>query len=307
MTDDITSPENVSNLIEAIKKTKDPSIVGLRRILKKKENQGKDFPLKSQELKELGQSQLGSKEEVFDETEKRVLELEKEVIDLKRIIEKNTKESVISVDQSYKKGLTEGFANGEEKGYTKAKSEYDQQLELFKSKLTILLKDIEKSKKKLILNAEEIILDLTLLMTRKVINAEVAMNPKIILSVIKKTISYIVDNQDLIVRVAPDDLETVIKKQDFWSSIAKRLDNVSIEKDQRIKPGGCIIESSSGIADSRIDVQINELEELIKTNWQNLVENDPDESPSPPITQEEPQAAPENSTESLDSQANINK
>ena len=45
-------------------------------------------------------------------------------------------------------------------------------------------------------------------MVRKVISTEVTVNQNIILSVLKKALTYIGDRERLVVRVSPDDFET---------------------------------------------------------------------------------------------------
>lgn len=270
MSEELVSSQNVSNLINHLIKTKDPATVGLRRILKKKAKVGQDFPLQVHILEELSSDQdaLGK---VFNETEQRVIELEKATIELKNRLTKQKKNAEKAIQEAYKTGLKEGAERGEKSGHEKAQSEYEQQIKVIEERLLNIFKNIEESQKSILDGAHRGVLDLSTLIARKIINTELSLNTDIVLNVIKKALSYIADRKEFIVRVAPDDISTVTQKRDFWTSISERLDKVSIEEDERIERGGCIIESNAGVADARINVQIGELIEVIDSTWDSLM------------------------------------
>ena len=50
MSQEKVTPENITKLVDYIMKTKDPAVVGLRRILKKKADEGEDFPLRKHDF-----------------------------------------------------------------------------------------------------------------------------------------------------------------------------------------------------------------------------------------------------------------
>jgi flagellar biosynthesis/type III secretory pathway protein FliH len=102
---------------------------------------------------------------------------------------------------------------------------------------------------------------------KKIIDHEVTVQKNIVLTVLKRALNYIGHREKMVVRVASDDLERVTNRKDFWFPVADRLTDVSIETDERIAPGGCIVESNSGLADARLGVQFEELTELIEKTW----------------------------------------
>ena len=83
MAEETVTPKNVSDLIDYLMKAKDPAVVGLRRILKKKADTGRDFPLQEHTFEELGTSKQTSGK-IFTETEQRIMELEKTVLKLQQ-------------------------------------------------------------------------------------------------------------------------------------------------------------------------------------------------------------------------------
>jgi len=303
MSDDAISSENISELIEHLMKSKDPATVGLRRILKKKSEQGQDFPLQDHALEEFAAK--GSHSNVFSDNEKRLLELEKETLELKKELTSQKKNAEQAIQTAYKKGLEEGIKQGEEAGKALSQDAYNQQLKIIEERLVTLFNSITESRKSLYLEAHRNVLDLCVLMVRRIINTELSVNPDIVLSVIKKALTFIADRQEFVLRVSPDDLETVTKKQDLWTSISDRLNAITVEQDERIEKGGCIIESNTGITDARIPVQIGELIEVIDETWDDLVTSGgiqadeetgdvvPHSEPEELTVEEEPQVIPE--------------
>lgn len=270
MSEETVSPENVSDLIDYLMKAKDPAVVGLRRILKKKADTGRDFPLQEQTLEELGTGKE-TPGKIFSETEQRIMELEKIVLKLQQQLAGQKKDAEGAIREAFTKGQQEGFTRGEKASYEKASSEYDQQIKDIQEKLVTVVRDVGESKKAFLKEAQRSVLDIAMMVALKIINTEISLNPDIILSVIKKALSFIVDRQELVVRVSPDDLETVTQKKDFWTSITERLDRVTVEPDNRIEKGGCIIESNTGVADARINVQLKEVLEVIDATWENMI------------------------------------
>ena len=270
MAEETVTPKNVSDLIDYLMKAKDPAVVGLRRILKKKADTGQDFPLQEHIMEELGTSKETSGK-IFTETEQRIMELEKTVLKLQQQSIGQKKDAEKAIKDAYTKGQQEGFVKWEKASYEKARSEFDQQIRDIQEKLATVVRDIGESRKTLLNEAQRKVLDIAMIIAQKIINTEISLNPDIILSVIKKALSFIVDRQELVVRVSPDDLETVTQKKDFWTSIAERLDGVAVEPDNRIEKGGCIIESNTGVADARVTVQLKEVLEVIDATWENMM------------------------------------
>src|SRR4030042_2638824 len=111
MSQDMISPENITELIDHLIKTKDPATVGLRRILKNKSDHGKDFPLQDHVYENF--TIKVSPTQVFNDTEKRVMELEKENIILKNKLQQQHTTSERAVKEAYAKGIQEGRKQGE--------------------------------------------------------------------------------------------------------------------------------------------------------------------------------------------------
>jgi flagellar biosynthesis/type III secretory pathway protein FliH len=259
------SPENVSSLIERVLEAKDPSAVGLKRILRRKEEESNDYPLRGAVLEEFA---VPGREPVkFSQDERRVLELEKTVADLRIALKRQHEAAIDAVRESLTKGKTEGFAQGRAEGVAVTAAAYEKKIDALQQRITEFLQSLETAKRSIFSNAEHLLLKLCCAMVRKVIDREVSLHHDIVLGVLKKALTYIGHHERMVVRVAPDDLELVAQRKDFWFPVAQRLKDITIEADARIQRGGCIVESNAGVVDARLGVQLEEIAGIIEKTW----------------------------------------
>jgi flagellar assembly protein FliH len=262
------SSSDISALIDHLLKSKDPATVGLRKILKHKKNSAEGFPVRPLEYEEFFEP--GKSKEPFTKEERSVIELEKRVMELQGAIEQSKKDLPRLLQDSFEKGLREGKQKGETIAYEKARLEREAQTDALQKRVTAFLADLESSKKSIFADAHKILLEFCYELAKKIIRAEVAYNPDIIIGVIKKSLAYIADRERMIVRVAKDDLETVSNRKDFWLPVGERLESLTIESDERIEKGGCIVESNCGMVDARLGVQFDELRDVVEKAWESV-------------------------------------
>lgn len=263
------SPENISTLIDHVLRTEDPATVGLRRILKEKREAGQDFPFRRLDMPAFGG--VDGRQRVLNEEEEHTLSLEKQLCDLRGRLDEQRAKAEKAIQRAYRKGVEEGVKRGEQEGERRAAERYEQQLAAVEERVAAMLRDAARSRTELLYNMQTALLELSLRVARKVIDTELKLDPQIVLAVIKKTLTHVADREGITVRVAPADLETVTGKKEFWTSVAERLEDIRIEADERIEPGGCVIESGAGVADARIGLMYEELRDLVERTWQEEV------------------------------------
>jgi len=263
------SSKDVSTLIDHLLKSKDPATVGVRKILKSKRDAADDFPLHPLSYEEFHVP--GKTKDPFSHDEKLILELEKKVKDLELRNEAEKKNAKAAIAGSYQQGVKEGLAKGEEEGKKKSRAVFDTQVSDLQSRISKYLEDLESAKNRIYFDAHTVLLKLCLELTKKIIHTECMTNPDIVCDVIKKSLKYISDREKLIVRVAKNDLELVSLKKDFWLPIGEKIEKITIESDDRVEKGGCIIDSNSGTADARLGIQLTELTSLVESIWESSI------------------------------------
>lgn len=262
-------PENLSSLIEQVLKAKDPATVGLKRILRRKEEQRDDHPLRNVTLEEF--SVPGQTSRKLTEDERHILDLEKKVADLQVQLKQQKTAAVSAMQEAYAKGKREGVETGHAEGVETTTVEYEKRIDELQEGMGDVLVQFETAKREAVLNAEHLLLRLCFAVTGKIINREVSADPELILTIIKRSLAYIGHREKMTLRVAPDDLEMASQRKDFWITVGERLEDLAIVADERIGRGGCIIESNSGLVDARLGVQFSELSELVEKTWQDVM------------------------------------
>jgi flagellar assembly protein FliH len=260
------SPEEIATLIARMLNERDPATVGLRRIVRRKTVEADDFPMRNLAAEEFVSP--GKGKTLLTEDERRIIELERQLKDLKETIARQNLNARQAVAKAYAQGHEKGEEKGFDEGKTQAVEEYQKQLSAVQERIASYLKNFEEEKRGIYANADRILLELCGRMVKKIINTETGRNPDIVLNVLKKSLSYIAERERIVIRVAPDDMENVSGSREFWAPVTDRLKEVVIEPDPRVEKGGCIIESNSGIVDARLGVQMSELAGLVEKAWE---------------------------------------
>ncbi len=274
------SSSDITTLIDTILTTPDPAVIGLRRILKNKRESAGSFPCQPIGYDEFRKDE-GAKLSFSDE-ERHVLEVEKQVAQLKAELEAEKKRSKDVLNAAYQKGFTEGSAQGHLEGHSASEKVFNERVGRIQD---IVRKSVEKMALQhdtVLANAHHMIVNLSLACARKVVAAELTIKPDHIIDIVKKTLSYVAERQRVIVRVSPSLCDIIKTNKEAWLPEGEQISGITIISDPTIEAGGCIIESNSGSADSRLGVVFDELSELVEKFWETIKPNEYDQITSHP-------------------------
>ncbi len=275
------NPNQIAQLIDHVLKSRDPATVGLQRILKNREEKAKGFPYRAHEYTHFGQG--GGISESLSKDEKRILQLEKECNLLRGQMREQEQRLLGDIDTARKDGIRQGQEDGLKEAETQFNQQLEQRVSEIEETLAATLSRVDAERRKVLVSSEAQVTNLAMAVARKIIATEIEENADIVVKVVRKALALLSDREHLTIRVSPMDIRTAQEKKELWSTVADRLDNVSLRADTGIEPGGCIIESASGVADARIGVQFDELYSLVVSVWEETKDDDePDESPLNP-------------------------
>ncbi|MCK6598524.1 MAG: flagellar assembly protein [Bdellovibrionaceae bacterium] len=167
-------------------------------------------------------------------------------------------------ESAYKEGYDLGFDEGLSKAYSEKMSELNYKFEQFDS----LLKNISQLKKDLELQNETHLIQLIYHMVERVSLRHVEMDNGILIDVMRQALSLAQDEENVTVLVSEQQLDFIeeIKKQ--TSREFEFLKKINIESNNKITPGGCIVQTNYGEVDSRTEQRLEKL-------WDNLKESLP--------------------------------
>jgi flagellar assembly protein FliH len=153
----------------------------------------------------------------------------------------------------------EGFERGRAEGYEAGKGEV-QRLVL---RTQVILERIQDKRDDIFSEAEQQIVDLTLLIARKVVKSIAEAQRDVVVENIKAALSRAKTRGSVRVRVNLADLELSTEHAAEFTKLIEGGGTVQILEDSSIDKGGCVVESDFGEVDARIASQLAKLEEKL--------------------------------------------
>jgi len=165
-------------------------------------------------------------------------------------------------EQAYFKG----FEKGEKEGLESARSRIESLL----SSLKEALLGLQKVKKEVLLDSEREAVELALAIARKIVCQEVATDRNVVLNVVKESLRKVVGHKKIKIRLCPDDLQFMNDAKSQIQGLTEDFEKIIFEADKSIMNGGCIIDTTFGDIDARIDRQLQAVEEVFNAEIKKL-------------------------------------
>ena len=204
-------------------------------------NEKREFEEKIASLEEIISNLKKDNEDNFNDFEKQSISKD---IEFQDKLEKDIKDSF---DKGFKEGEVEGIKKGETSVLSAAEFLKESGNKIF------------EQKNKFLTESEKSIVQLAVHIAEKIIDREIDNDDEIVVRTIKKSLKLISDKTNLIVRLAEEDLEIVKDKTPEIISIFDDIPSLKVSVDDRVKKGGVIIETNSGLIDARLKVQSQEI------------------------------------------------
>lgn len=163
------------------------------------------------------------------------------------------------VDEVTKAAHKEGFDQGREEGFKEGKNEVERLV----NRLHVILDRAMDKRAEILEQTEAQVVELVLLITRKVVKTISENQKNVVLSNISQALRKLKTRSDVIIRVNLADLQLTTEHAKDFIEAAENAKKVSIVEDMAVDRGGCIIETDFGEIDARIQSQLHELEEKI--------------------------------------------
>lgn len=219
-----------------------------------------------QEVSENALNYLESKEKGSDFRVSDVLKQEAgikqiEEMEEKEIVEKLTLERIEKIQtQAYEQAYQLGMNDGETQAFEKSSKEINEQLDSLKD----LLLKIQNLKIEMVAENESYIIQFAFFLATKLVYREIDLDQNIVLDLMKESIALTQSEEAVTVKVNPDQLSFIELLQKKEKKDFDFLEQVKLEADASVSPGGCIVETNYGEIDSRIEQRIEKLWESLK-------------------------------------------
>jgi flagellar assembly protein FliH len=176
-------------------------------------------------------------------------------------IKKGTVTTAQLSDYAYQRG----FADGRKKGMADAEIKWTslerQKIEPLLMSLQEMLSQLNNIRKETYQEIEKEVVELALAIAKQVICQEVTLNQDIVACVAREALAKVEDPGRIKIKMNPSDLEFINQTKSQMKYLLQNMDNVTLEAEEQIQCGGCIIETDLGEIDARIERQLQAVEE----------------------------------------------
>ena len=163
-------------------------------------------------------------------------------------------------DEGHQQGYQEGLIQGKQAGV----AEMQQVIEQGIAKTVQMSAAGEEAAKQMILAAEEQIVEIALAVARKILAYEIAENPMVVLPLVKAALQKVSDQEDVVIRVSMDDFDAVLQAKKELQTMVGREQALKIIVDSTIESGSCVIDTSYGTVDARVDTQLETIKKALQ-------------------------------------------
>ena len=172
--------------------------------------------------------------------------------------EENDKEAI---EQAFKIGYSEGKKEGAQSQNDKVRQTLDS--------LHSALSELDKIKKEIYITAEHELTTLALAIARKVLVTELSdKNNRTVLKVVEEALNKTVSHDNIKIRVNPAEIDIIKDAMPQFLHLVDNIEAVTIKEDKAISKGGCMIDTSLGNIDARIENRLQIIEEIFDSELQ---------------------------------------
>jgi flagellar assembly protein FliH len=163
------------------------------------------------------------------------------------------------MDEQLKTGYSDGFKKGQEAGFKEGNLEAQRLTDRLH---TIIERTMDK-RQEILAETEQQIVDLVLLMTRKIVKVISENQRNIVVSNVVQALRKVKGRGEVIIRVNLNDVAMTTQHIKDFLSAAENIKNITVVEDSSVDRGGCVIETDFGSIDAKIVSQLNEIEQRI--------------------------------------------
>jgi flagellar assembly protein FliH len=154
----------------------------------------------------------------------------------------------------------QGFRQGEEAARQALTAQLSPVLSAFQQATT----EIVHLRATVLQQAEEDIITLAFQLARKIIQYEALEHREVLAATLTRALEHVVEQDQIVVRVHPDDVHYAAEIKEALGQARGDIKTLTVQGNTSIGRGGCLVESSLGTIDARIEAQFDELEQRFR-------------------------------------------
>ena len=219
---------------------------------------------------------LGDQAEVVEEEPKLSME-EVEALIAERVQEVETRllqEKAQEIEQEkaaahqagLEAGQSQGYADGHAAGLAEGQAQSQDEITRFQA----LISQVAERWDPIFKSADLDVVQLAFAVARKIVGSVVNAHEDLVLEAVGDCLEHVQDVTKLTICVNPDDLRIVRANRTLWQEAYERIESMTIEADETIERGGCVIETPAGDIDGQISSRLEKLQTAILERLQGM-------------------------------------
>lgn len=214
-------------------------------IEKARQEASSDMQLQMENAQALKADSEEKAQQIISEAEERASTLIAEAESQKIRIEQEARET----------GRTAGHEEGFKSGY--------EEVERLVSRLHLMIEKIMEKREEILEDTERQIVDLVLLMTRKVVKVLSENDREVLKENVLEALRRVKNRGDVILHVNTTDIKLASDDMAAFIAAIEKVEHITVVEDSSVDQGGCLVETDFGSIDARIASQLAELEQKI--------------------------------------------
>ncbi len=190
------------------------------------------------------------------------------IVEAKMVAEQSVNEANQQVDRIKQQAYDDAYQKGQQDGYIQGKQSGLDEMQMkicdAAEKAQHMLATGEKEAKEMILAAERQIIEIALAVASRILACQIEENPMIVLPIVKKALEKVRDQEQIVLRVSAEDFEVVVQAKQDFQNIVGREQALTISVDRTIERGSCIVDTSYGLVDAKIDTQFDAIKKALQ-------------------------------------------
>lgn len=179
-----------------------------------------------------------------------------------RILTQAEEDAARMAERAAEEGRARGLAAGLDEGRRRGEEQALEANRACAARLAELAQAAQEEQLRLVTELEPQLVELALGIARKVIGAELATRPELLLDILARAIEQARGARRCYIRLHPDDVE-LVEPHLPQSALDAGGSQWRLVGDPSLSPGDCLIETDFGVVDARISTQLEELRHLI--------------------------------------------
>jgi flagellar assembly protein FliH len=160
--------------------------------------------------------------------------------------------------EELKESFSKGFIEGEESGMLSERQRVEPVLEMLQASA----EELRQCRESLIVRFEKASVELALAIAEKIVSHEITINKGTVVDVLKRAVKAGDGSEILKIKVNPSDLQYLHESGLSLSDL--NAESATLEGDNAVESGGCVIQTDFGYVDAMIEHQLEAIAETLR-------------------------------------------